>query len=546
MKYSLRDYQEKAKRLIQGRFSVGDKRVMAWLNTGAGKGLLMSDFNFNAIARGHKVLNIMRRREIIFQTIKNYKKYHGINASPIMGSLKGIDLSNPCQVASIDTLTRRVSNEKYLGLKDFSLIVIDECHDMTSDSYKRLIWFLEGLNPQDYNPKSFELEKDKFKKFYVGLTATPFRVGKKTHTFFQSVVKPIEAHELRDRGFLVPAKVYGFKKIDTSGLRIDSKTGDFDQKQVFERVSKLEVIGDVVNTYIQYGQNKPAICFCVNQQHSKIMADAFKSAGVPAIHCDADHSQEERNHAIAGLKSGQYKVLTNCNIFSTGFDAPWIEVEISARPTDSENLCVQQWGRVLRPYKVCGHCGTEYGGDDSCHVCGSKKTSYVKEYALIFDHANNTSRFGLPYDVRFPELEPIDSAKKRGYKGIGVKTCPKCFITIAETDRLCLCGHDFTQKGNQDSVNHVSGEIHEINETFLKERLYQKIKQKYNSYKRLEMLRNWLPNAKYYKLYEDFGDDLFEYCSEFGIPQWLKKRMQDGKTERTPINMAPENDKVYT
>jgi len=545
MAYELRDYQLKGKNLIRDRFYAGDKRVMFWAMTGAGKGFSMSDFNRDSLANRCSVLNVMKRRQIIFQTVDNYQKYHQINASPIIGAFAGMDINNSCQVASIDTLRNRIKNQNYDFLKKSDLIITDECHDFTSPTYKRFAWWLEGYPLHLFDEKEFEIQKDNFKKLHIGLTATPFRVGKKTHTFWQSVVKPVEAHELRDRGLLVDARVFAPHKIDTTGIRIVGETGDFDQKQLFERVSKLEIIGDVVETYRAYGQNKPAIMFCVNQQHSKIMAEAFRRAGIPAIHCDADHSKEERDAAVEGLRSGKYKVICNCNIFSTGFDAPFVEVEICGRPSESENLVCQQWGRVLRAYKICAKCNTEYGGDEFCYRCGCSITSYKKSHAIILDHANNTTRWGLPYDIRQAELEPIDRIRKNQSRGTGVKDCPKCHAVLHNYERVCVCGYDFVDgKLNAElEIVQVEGELKEVDEAFLKKQLYQKIKQKYNTYKRIEMLRQWNPNAKYYKLYQDFGDEIFEYRSEFGISKKLMEKIERDEYEKG-VNAFIHNENI--
>jgi superfamily II DNA or RNA helicase len=526
-KFQLRDYQQKCKDLVSGQFRKGHSRIMPWLPTGAGKGLLMANFVKESIDKNMKVLTVMKRRSLIFQTKKNYKKYYNIDSSVIMGNITH-DVSKSSFVCSADTLPRRITNQKYNFLRGFDVVIIDECHDCTSLGYKKIIWFFEGYDLKDFNETCFENIKDKFKKIYIGLTATPFRVGKKTHTFWQSVVKPIEAYELRDRGFLVDALTYAPRKMDTSGLRISNS--DFDQKQLFERVSKLEIIGDTVENYKEFGQGKPAICFCVNTVHSKMVAEAFRRAGIPAIHCDADHSEKERDDATKGLKDGTYKILTNCNIFSTGFDAPFIEVGLFARPTESEILFIQQIGRILRPYKVCANCSTEYGGDSKCYVCGSSDTSYVKNKAIILDHANNTSRWGLPYDVRQPELEPIDTVRKNRINGAGVKDCPKCHGVIKQSERYCVCGYDFVEGSQQnalDKINQVDGKLELVNNEFIKKQTYQKIKNKYNSYKRLEMLRHWNPNTKFIKLYEDFEEDLFEYSKEFGITRQIKKDLRN-------------------
>ena len=547
--FKLRGYQKKGKTGIKNRFIAGDRRVMLWAMTGSGKGLWMADFVKDAIANDKRVLSVMKRRAIIFQTIANYLKYFLIKSFPIMGNLKHQNDGNSI-VASIDTLARRIYNKKYDFLREFDLIIIDECHDATSPSYKKLIWWLEGYDLKLFDENLFEIEKEHFQKYYIGLTATPFRVGKKTHTFWQSVVKPIEAHELRDQGYLVDAKVYAPKKIDTSGLRMQN--GDFNQKDLFERVSKLEIIGDTVDTYKKYGENKPAICFAVNQTHSKMICEAFNRDGISAIHCDADHSQEERDHATNGLFDGTYKIVVNCNIFSTGFDAPFAEVLIGDRPTDSENLCSQQWGRVLRPCKICARCNTMYGAENACYKCGSSETSYEKKYAIILDHANNTSRWGLPYDIRQPELDPVDSANKKAHDGTGVKTCPVCFLVLVNTDRTCMCGHDFIQNRTDREINEVAGELHEVNEEFLEGQKLLKMKEKLNVYLRIEYVKNWHENSKFYKLYRDFGDDIFKHSETLGIKPEMKQTIIDYQIEQSIQDLTDnfkngkrENGKVF-
>ena len=548
-KFTLRNYQAKNKDMVRSLInSHGYKRIMSWLPTGAGKGLIMSDLVNDCLKNEARVLTIIRRSELIHQTVINYQKYHGITASPLMGNVNGFNMSNPCQVASIDTLQTRIGKAKYDFLKSFNVIIVDECHDLTSIGYMRTVWFLEGYDLNVFSEALFEETKNNFTKLYLGLTATPFRVGKKTHTFWQGVVKPIEAFELRDTGALTPIRVFAPKKIDTTGIRILA-SGDFDQKVLFERVSQMSVIGDVVKTYQEYGENKAAICFCVNQKHSQIIAEAFRRAGIPAIHCDANHTKQERDEAVAGLKTGRYKVLTNCNIFSTGFDAPFVEVEISARPTDSENLYIQQVGRVLRPYKICSKCKTEYGGDPKCYRCGSSELDYEKKYAVLLDHGNNTDRFGLPYDIRHAELEPIDTDKKRTKSKIEVKTCKLCFAVVHVHDKFCICGFYFSIQSaeNQEAqILHTNGVLSEVDTNFVREKTYQKIKERYNTYKRIELLRRWNVNAKFFKLFEEFGDTLLDYCSEFGISIELKKRLKiEHIKKEEAIALQKLNDENY-
>jgi superfamily II DNA or RNA helicase len=44
--------------------------------------------------------------------------------------------------------------------------------------------------------------------------------------------------------------------------------------------------------------NKSAICYCVNVNHSKQVADAFNAAGIPAAHVDGDTDKKARSHFV--------------------------------------------------------------------------------------------------------------------------------------------------------------------------------------------------------------------------------------------------------
>lgn len=519
IKFDGRPYQVKGESDIKSCFRDGFKRPLLWAATGSGKGWWTAKFVANAVNNNRKVLIVIKRRTLIYQTIKMLKKYGDIEASAIIGTYKTA-FDSKVLVCSIDTLTRRISKEKYQFLKDFDLTIVDECHDAVSPSYEKLFWWLEGYELKDYDKKLFKQSIQNFKKYYIGCTATPHKIGNRVHHFWDCLVKPIEPKELMEQGYLSPARVFAPKKIDTTGLR--TSKGDFDQKALFERVSKLEVIGDTVSVYKEYANGKSAIVFCVNVDHSKMVAEAFRREGIPAIHCDANHSQEERDDATKKLKSGEYKVLTNCNIFSTGWDYPAIEVGIFARPTESENLAIQQWGRVLRPYKLCANCNTEYGADPTCYNCGSSDLAYEKEYATIIDQGNNTARFGLPYDERKAHLHADDVAAGKNIIKKDFQECPKCFLKNELSEKYCEFCHTDLKKQRDYSdreINQVDGELVEVDPEFLKNQEYRTINQKYNLLKRVEISNNLHYMWKFYKLYEEFEDKVFNHCDQLGISE---------------------------
>ncbi len=403
-----------------------------------------------------------------------------------MGNEKGFDKTNPSQICSIDTIRARLNKLEFL--KEYDLIIVDEAHDTTSPTYNKFFDFMGD-------------------KIYVGFTATPFKTGNKSLSFWDCFIKPIEPTELRDRGYLTDARVFAPEKMDLSGIKKVS-TGDYNNKQLFAMASQTRVVGNIVETYKKYGR-APAVLFGVNKAHSALMAHAFNSAGISATHIDEEHNSQERKKAVDDLKSGAISVLCNVNIFSTGIDIPSIRTIILARPTTSEILYVQQVGRGLRPYPG-------------------------KEYCIILDHAGNSvDRHGLPYDPREAELSDAPVKKSESTKRI-CKTCSECFAILEISFSVCPYCDAELKKERQ--INFESGELKEIHETPPSVR-FNKYKTELAKLNSIGMIKGWKPNAKYFILYERFGDDVMEFQKELGIPEWVpklaKKNKENGEIQKS-------------
>ena len=185
---NLRPYQAQIKEIARREFMNHD-RLLVWLPTGAGKGVIMSNIVKDAVAKGRVVLTVVRMRQIVFQTFQNYDKA-GIKSKFFMSNENPIVYASPTlsSIASIDTLDARIKS-KYgdsaiRELRGASLVIIDEAHNCTSESYARFIWWLEGESLEDFTMQKFH-DKTDYTKKYLGFSATPFAIGKKTHRFLR-------------------------------------------------------------------------------------------------------------------------------------------------------------------------------------------------------------------------------------------------------------------------------------------------------------------------------------------------------------------------
>ncbi|MEY3787134.1 MAG: hypothetical protein RIQ94_176 [Pseudomonadota bacterium] len=365
---NLRPYQEMAIAQLDNEFRKGNRKVILWALMGAGKTTIMAWLIKRAVEYDYPVVFVVRGRELVknaSETLDRYKIQHSIN----MAGHWRYDSKKLVQICSIDTLKRR---KNYPHTDREPLIFLDESHKDYSDI--------------------FEAYKG---AFIVGASGTPFN----DNSMYDSYVHPIEGFELRDDGHLVPEKIYCPHVVDVSAVK--KTMGDFNQKQLNSVVTNSAIVGNVVEDYIKYGDNRPTVCFAVSVEHSLQLKQAFCDKGIKAVHCDANSDDRERKQAKEGLENGRIKVVCNVDIFSVGWDCPIVSCIILARPTWSLVWYLQAIGRGLRPYPN-------------------------KENCIILDNAGNVFRHGTPYRVREISLE-APKKKKANEMDNKVVTCEECF-----------------------------------------------------------------------------------------------------------------------
>lgn len=365
----LHDYQSDAINAIYNKWKT-KKHILLWSATGSGKGEMAAYIAQDAAKDGMPVVMVVRGRELVKNLSERLDKYK-IDHSVHMAGHYRFNRKKLIQICSIDTMKAR-NDYPYSDVQ--CIVIIDEAHKTYDDIFERY--------PIQYK---------------LGLTGTPFSDMSMYHDY----VQPLELYELRDRGILVPDKIYAPHVIDTSSLRIVA--GDFKRDQVEQLVTNGEIVGNVIQDYIDLGESRPAVCFAVSVEHSKQLCDEFNRRGIKAIHCDASSSDDERKKAKEGLENGSIKVLCNVDIFSVGWDCPIVSCVILARPTWSLIWYLQAVGRGLRSMSGKADC-------------------------IVLDNAGNVFRHGTPYRPRDISLEKPEKGKKKKYNiDEAVRTCFECY-----------------------------------------------------------------------------------------------------------------------
>lgn len=319
----LRQYQDRGVTDIRQAYRQGRKSIAYILGTGGGKTVIFTYIAHGATAKSNRITILVHRQELIRQTANALIKM-GVEFGVIAaGHLP--QPSKTVQLAMVQTLANRIDN-----IPHPDLLIIDEFHHAVADSYRTVM-----------------LRYPKAK--ILGLTATPQRLdGKGLGSICEELILGPSVQYLIDNKYLAQP-IYYAPPVGLDMTNVKKTAGDFNKKQVGERVDRPTITGSAVEHYARICPGVPAIVFCANIKHSENVRDRFNAAGFKAASIDGKLSDDDREKRVTDLASGEISVLTSVDVVSEGFDLPMVTAGIMLRPTDSLALCLQQMGRVLRP-----------------------------------------------------------------------------------------------------------------------------------------------------------------------------------------------------
>ena len=443
----LRWYQEQAIQMIDIEFKKGNKKVLFVASPGLGKTETAAWYLERALRYTFPTMFVVRGRDLVNNASDRMTK-NNIEHSVFMAGNWKRDPSKLIQICSVDTIKAR-KEFPFLGKRP--VIFLDEAH------------------------KDYQVMFDQYPDaHFIGMTGTPYT----NMSMYDSVVQPIMPYEARDLGFLVPDKVYCPHVMDTSAVKITA--GDFDKKQLASVVTNSAVVGNIVEDWKEFGGNRPTVCFATSIEHSLQLKHAFNEAGIPAIHCDAKSSDDERKKARLNLESGKVKVLCNVDIFSTGWDCPIVSCIILARPTWSLSWYIQAVGRGVRSFP----------GKSDC---------------IVLDNAGNVFRHGTHFKVREISLEKPNKRVSRAYD-TKVTTCKKCYFVYdpTEFDACPDCG---LIRDKKNKVNEIDGKLveYEESESDKIETRKKMIIQRYRDLEWGRKTKNLHPEHSFIELFKKFS-----------------------------------------
>src|SRR5271166_2896378 len=388
----LRPDQELAVEALRRSLASGHKRPLLMGPTGYGKTLTAAHIIRRTLDKGNRGIFTVPALSLIDQTVAAFEA-EGIDCVGVMqGYHPMTDSTQPVQVCSVQTLARRQKPEA-------AIIIIDEAHLAFKSVHE---WMAD--------PEWADIP-------FIGLSATPWTKGLGKH-YDDLIIAATTANLIRD----------GFRTV----------AGDFHEGELAEACDTPALVGDVIETWLKRGEDRPPLCYGVNRAHAEHLQQRFVEAGVAAEYVDCYTERADRERVFGRFRFGETKIICNVGVLTVGMDLD-VRCVIDARPTKSEMWFVQTIGRGLR-------------------------TAEGKDKLIVLDHAGNTLRLGLVTDVchdRLDDGKPRQGKDDRAERAEPLPVlCDFCKAVMPRMSRVCdQCG---TVREAKSGIVHIDGELVEF------------------------------------------------------------------------------------
>jgi len=414
--YTLRTYQQEAVDRTLDYFRKRRDPAVIVLPTGAGKSLVIAELAKIAIGR---VLVLAHVKELVEQNHLKYESYD-LHAGIYSAGLNQKDSEQKVIFGSIQS----VAKAKDAFFKDFTLVVIDECHRV-------------GLEPDSQYAKVItQLKLNNPRICTLGLTATPYRLGLGWiyNYALRGELKTQELRFFKHCIYDLPLEYMISNQYLTPPVQVDIPVTSYDFSELIEggnayTMAQLEealhqqrrltplIIKNIIDI-TESDQRQGVMIFSSTVKHAQEIMNHLPPGQARLVVGTTELS--ERDQIVHDFKQKAFKYLVNVSVLTTGFDAAHVDVIAILRPTESISLYQQIVGRGLR-------------------LDTDKKDCLVLDYT------------GMGHSIFSPEI----GEKKTASESVAVQVpCPECgfindFWGILDDDgkllehfgRKCRGGH---------------------------------------------------------------------------------------------------------
>lgn len=402
--YLLRPYQESAcQSVVQEWINNQSGSALVVLATGLGKTFVAGSAirriaNLRPQAR---VLVLAHTNELVKQLERSFWPFLRASESTMIATgQEDFDWDSMSEFqfvfGSRDTFASRVGLAN--SLPTFDVVIVDECHHVSTATYDRIFEALNIGTPDG--------------PFLIGLTATDWRPdGRALDQWFSDPVVRIDLVDALNSGFLSNVDYRMFTdNIDWHALHRDDDavySPKAINKAIFIKEWDEAVIDHIRSSWKEIsalGMNPRCVVFCSTIDHAERVAaqvNSIELTSATTLHSGRGLSAIERNKRLWNFSEGKSGVICVVDVFNEGIDVPDVNLVIFLRVTHSRRIFIQQLGRGLR-------------------------LARGKSKVIVLDFVSDVKRFAEGLDMKSrlhePESEkPVIAVGDRIERGFGSK-----------------------------------------------------------------------------------------------------------------------------
>ncbi len=344
----LKQHQVAALKALEEMRANSESIALLYHATGTGKTVTAV---MDAKRCGGRVLFLAHTQELVNQAAKTFRElWPSVTVGRYVEDMKQPNAHVVC--GSVQSVALHLDSFKD---SDFDYLIVDEAHHAAADTYQKVLSYFKPT-------------------FTLGLTATPERADDKSILeIFKNTAHKIDIQTAVEIGELVPVRCIRIHtNIDLTKVRFCGV--QYNIRDLESRIYVPERNRLIVDTWMQYVQNKRTVVFCASVKHAEQIAELFREQEISAAAVSGGMKQSDRKEFQDRFVSREIEVLCACDLLNEGWDCPEIEVLFMARPTMSKVLYTQQLGRGMRLYDG-------------------------KESLMVFDFVDNASQYNAPYSL---------------------------------------------------------------------------------------------------------------------------------------------------
>lgn len=404
----MRDWSHQDRAIEQARaaYRKGYRKIIMRVPTGGGKTEIAGRILQSSIDGGRSGLMFAHRRNLAVQFKDSIMDRQGLQSGMIMD---GYDYTPGASVycGTKQSISARIQSgmlagNMFHGPVNPDIIIADECHGAI-DMQSQII----------YNqwPNAF----------VIGLTGTACRPDNRSLSpWFDHIIDVVSTAELTHKGILAPVHY-----IEPNDIGLHALERKLTVAEREDGVKVPKIVGDPVDDWLKFAENRQTLLFADNVQHSKHLQRRFAEAGVTALHLDAHSTDEKREEAFRAMNAGEAKVLCNVGLYVEGADVPEIWCVQFACKTKSLVKWWQGVGRGLRNPEEPPH-----------------------EYLIVIDGGGNKERLGRVDDHVDWSLSgkakawKINKRPDKNYTSVTYcESCGQCYANAMSKCPVCSADH---------------------------------------------------------------------------------------------------------